>query len=149
MIYRVLILFLLSGLFVVSCGQNTAVPNDFGKEVVTEYYPDSVKKVSLRYSESDTSFVLQTKYYHSGAKYWQGVLHHGLRQGKWTAWGEKGQVLTTGNYDKGVQQGLKIVYFDNGKKRYEGMFENDKRVGVWKFWTSDGKLAKEIDYDKR
>lgn len=137
---------LLAVLVLFSCDRQIKDPK-FGEEVVIQSYEDSLKMITVRYLEGDTSNVIKTYYYRNGQVYMKGQMIKNLREGEWKAYNEQGNLLTTGNYKNGIDHGLKTVYFENGNKRYEGQFENGEKIGKWQFYTRDGTLVKELNFE--
>jgi len=116
------------------------------KKEVKEYFTDSIPKIVWEFPENDSSEIKVSHYYHNRKLKMQGYIKNGVRNGKWLAWDEEGNMLSLGHYIDGYENGMWTVWFPSGTKRYEGLFKEGKRSGTWKFWDADGNLAKEIKY---
>lgn len=138
------LIFLLSVIFLVGCSQpklfeNIESTHEDGTPKIVKYYKDESKEVLVK----------EIRYWDNGGKSMEGEYKNGNRNGIWTAWYKDGTIWSTGEYNEGVENGLKTVYHENGLKYYEGNIRADKRVGIWKFWDKDGNLLKEINYDEK
>lgn len=91
--------------------------------VYTEYYPGK-KAIKFRGDQDDDGF----------------------RNGLWIFYSEKGDELSSTNYEHGVKEGYTMVKYPNGAIHYTGEYKNDKPVGIWKTYDATGKLASTKDY---
>ncbi len=136
------------GLLIFTSCDNQQSANDvvqMRKEVQT-YFQDSIPKVIWEYPEGNTEEIKVSHYYHNQKLKMRGYLVGGVRNGKWIAWDDKGNMLSMGHYNDGFEEGMWTVWFPSGVKRYEGLFKAGKRSGMWNFWNSEGELVKEIEY---
>jgi antitoxin component YwqK of YwqJK toxin-antitoxin module len=70
----------------------------------------------------------------------------GNRDGKWTFYSEKGNMLSFTFYDHGKRDGYSVVKHPNGRIHYHGDYQNDKMVGVWTTYDEKGKNKQVKDY---
>lgn len=119
-------------------------------ESVESTHEDGTPKIVKYYNnESKEVLLKEVRYWENGNKSMEGAYKNGNRNGTWTAWYKDGTLWSTGEYEDGVENGLKSVFHENGQKYYEGHIKSDKRVGIWKFWNKEGNLLKEINYDEK
>lgn len=70
----------------------------------------------------------------------------GNRDGKWSFYSDKGNVLSFTFYEKGKKEGYSIVKYPNGRIHYHGEYHNDEMVGVWTTYDEKGKNKQIKDY---
>jgi antitoxin component YwqK of YwqJK toxin-antitoxin module len=70
----------------------------------------------------------------------------GNRDGKWTFYSEKGNMLSFTFYENGKKEGYSIVKHPNGRIHYHGEYHNDQMVGVWTTYDEKGKNKQVKDY---
>lgn len=58
-----------------------------------------------------------------------------------------GTLILTGNYNKGVKDGLFTAYHPNGATKWMCAFKDDKPTGDWKYFYPDGKPMLNVNYD--
>jgi len=101
--------------------------------------------------------------YENGQHKVQGEYTNGLKDGKWTSWGENGikkielvymlgslqtktlfspihyQKVEQTNYTNGIEEiSIAWIYFDNGKLKEKKSFKNKKRHGIATYWYQTG-----------
>jgi antitoxin component YwqK of YwqJK toxin-antitoxin module len=70
----------------------------------------------------------------------------GNRDGKWTFFSEKGNLLSFTFYDHGKREGYSVVKHPNGRIHYHGEYQQDEMVGVWTTYDANGKNKQVKDY---
>lgn len=70
----------------------------------------------------------------------------GNRDGKWTFYSDKGNMLSFTFYENGKKEGYSIVKYPNGRIHYHGEYRNDEMVGVWTTYDEKGKNKQVKDY---
>lgn len=117
---------------------------------IAESYPDGSSKVERTYKDQDGKRILvkEVLYYPNHQKYMEGEYRNNKRHGLWISWYQNGNVWSKGEFDEGVEEGIRVVYHENGQKYYEGKFKNGKKSGIWKFWDEKGRPVREVDFDE-
>lgn len=97
-----------------------------------------------------------TFYYPDGKKWKQGEFEKGQKNGNWTIWNEKEQVIfeelwKTGNDARGekfLRFSCKVIfYYPDGKIESEGFLDPiDRKNGNWIFHYSNGSVKREESY---
>lgn len=106
---------------------------------------DQPKKEEVLYQIKDGKF---TEWY-PGKKQvkFEGNLDvKGNRDGKWTFYSEKGNMLSFAFYEHGKREGYSVVKHPNGRIHYHGEYKNDRMVGIWTTYDENGKNKQEKDY---
>ena len=70
----------------------------------------------------------------------------GNRDGKWTFYSEKGNMLSFTFYENGKREGYSVVKHPNGRIHYHGEYQNDEMIGVWTTYDEKGKNKQIKDY---
>ena len=73
----------------------------------------------------------------------QGELRNGVKQGLWSSYNKKAQLLDKGSYSNGVEEGFWSYYYDNGQVAAKGKYKNGHWEGTWISFHPTGMLSKE------
>ena len=96
--------------------------------------------------------IVQHEYYPNGKVKREASFRDGKREGVWREFDEKGNVINSQTYQKGVLVGQGIVdtdgkrrgyykeFYPNSTLRAEGLFTDGKRSGEWKFYYQNGTI---------
>lgn len=91
-----------------------------------------------------------TESHANGRKSAEGSYVAGEKHGKWTTWDDLGQILSEGEYQKGVKQGVWIeAFLDPATSEWleaRGMRVGGERQGLWTTRTRRGGTVEEIEY---
>ena len=108
------------------------------EEVLTQYPNQQVKSKEIYYQGMDFAQGYE-EFYPSGKIKIRGTYNSKKeRHGKWVAFYENGNIWSEGEYDMGVEHGVKKVYYETGELRYQGKMTAGKPVGTWKFYDLKG-----------
>ncbi len=118
--------------------------------VVEERYENGNPRIEKVYTIKGDQKILvsEVHYYKNRAKKAEGHYTNNLRDKKWTAWFENGNINTEAMYKNGALHGEYTVYHPNGNIFYSGLYKHGNRVGLWKFRNKDGAFVKSVNYDK-
>jgi antitoxin component YwqK of YwqJK toxin-antitoxin module len=64
---------------------------------------------------------------------------HWIRHGPYTAYHRNGAVMSEGQFDNGLEQGLWQDFHPNGQRAAEGRFEHGAKAGLWRYWNEAGR----------
>ena len=102
--------------------------------------------------------VVQYEYYSDGKIKREASFRDGKKEGVWREFDEKGNVVSSQTYQKGVLTGQGIVDTDGKRRGYfkefypdnslraEGIFVEGQRSGEWKFYYQNGKVQEVGNY---
>jgi len=98
-------------------------------EIVTERYPNGLKKLVHRYQGTGINEILIGKYgfYENGIKKSKGTYKDGKLDGPYTEWYDDGQKSIDGIYKDGIKDGLWIEWTQEGKKKSKTKWKNGKK----------------------
>ena len=90
---------------------------------------------------------LSARFWRFGARYAQGPIGGGLREGDWTFWYKSGAKQMAGAYKAGKKIGPWTKWWENGTVMTQGCFEEGRMHGVWMDFFADGKKARQTEWD--
>ncbi|MBV6645632.1 MAG: toxin-antitoxin system YwqK family antitoxin [Cyclobacteriaceae bacterium] len=88
----------------------------------------------------------QTFYYESGQVLSTGEYVEGKEQGLWKYYYESGRLQAEANYASGVEQGKWIWYYESGEVMRNGSYENGLFDGYWANFNAEGVLVDSSNY---
>lgn len=71
-----------------------------------------------------------------------------IKEGKYKAWYQNGQIEFVGNYKSGLRNGLSSSCYKNGQKEAEENWLNGQLNGTVKYWTEQGDLQFDLTFDR-
>jgi antitoxin component YwqK of YwqJK toxin-antitoxin module len=114
---------------------------------ITRTYKSSKKREDNTYRVTYQDLVLE--YYPTGElKRIKTVNEDDEETGKHIEYWENGFVMTEGEYEKGIKNGIFREYYENGNTKFEGIFKNDVPVGNHYFSNEKGKNIKIETWNK-
>ena len=127
-------------------------------DIVNEYYPNGVIKVSATYRKGipegirreydTTGQCIKAEDYKDGILSGEGIVNaEGDREGSWKEYYPGGKIRAEGVYTKGKCTGEWKYYHPDGKIEQIGKYtKSGKLEGTWKWYYDDGLLAREENY---
>ena len=88
-------------------------------------------------------------WYKTGQKQLEGEYIKGKKTGIWVKWDERGAKITEGEFLHGKMHGRWTDWYVNGQKAQESHWLHGKRDGKWTWWTMDGAVKKTEICDHR
>jgi antitoxin component YwqK of YwqJK toxin-antitoxin module len=72
------------------------------------------------------------------ARYLSDDGSHWIRQGRFQAFYENGQIASEGQFDRNRESGLWRNFHENGQVAAEGHYQDGRKVGEWHYWDVAG-----------
>jgi hypothetical protein len=88
-------------------------------------------------------------WYKAGQKQLEGEYIKGKKTGIWIKWDERGAKITEGEFLHGKMHGRWTDWYVNGQRAQESHWLHGKRDGTWTSWSMNGAVEKVQDYDHR
>lgn len=155
-----ILIFIISFVALISCNrtEQKSVPKVLAKDTLANVYDYSVtdtfdsgetRRIRFYDKADSTTATYEKRYYKNGNICMEGPLDsNNLRNGRWKAWYESGEIWSEGDYIHGLRNGENKVYYVNGKVQYNKKYVNDTAEGIWSFYLEDGTEALKVIYEK-
>lgn len=92
--------------------------------------------------------VISSKVFNNGVIEGEGIVQkNGLRDGKWIIYYKSGEVLSKGNYKKGIKIDTWEYFYKNGRLEEHGSYNNKgQQNGVWNLYYETGDTMRTVEY---
>ena len=148
-----------AALFAFSCrNAGVEVPEVLKNDTIIETYNfavsdtfdnGAVRRVRFFEKEDSGNIAYEKRFYKSGNICMEGPLDaDSLRDGRWKAWYETGELWSVGDYKHGLRHGENKVYYPNGQVEFNKNYVNDTAEGIWTFYQEDGREIFKVIYEK-
>ncbi len=114
-------------------------------------FPDSIVKVEINNKKNEVKPVTGKDYYW----YYAGKIHFNkggyrgnLLDGKYTVFTPEKDLLASGQFHKGLKQGVWKRWYPNGALQSIVRWKEGLKSGVSKFFNKEGALIKKLNYKK-
>lgn len=147
-IYKLLTLFLLSNLFLLSCDlipkKNNGTPQqtEDGVRISKTYYKSGSIKSEITVKNNKKNGPAK-KYYTSGELHTLVNYVNNIKEGETIWYYKNGQPYRVTNYVHGKIQGIRKIYYENGKLQAEIPYKNGELIEGTKEYNESGELIKQ------